>query len=246
MSNSPIAAREETKYFTPRSLHRIPVSEYDWERLKELADPGPAPRNWASFTRSLFLGVFASAVFNLIQLCVLQENQQYPAWVWVVAFVMLTGSGIAAAFSHILANTIQKADWQSRTAIHQELTRIEATFDPPLEQEGIPGDAKEGKRQPSVGLGVPVNRQPSQNEAGHSNSEQGERQSSSNARRRYPTALAVGTRVNHESFGLGVVRERQGDSVVVDFANSGRKRLLLGYAPLRVVVDEQATPREGV
>ena len=48
--------------------------------------------------------------------------------------------------------------------------------------------------------------------------------------------LDIGDKVNHEKFGLGTVIELAGSGdnseATVDFGSSGKKRLLLRYAPV--------------
>jgi len=234
MGNSQVATKEEARYFTPRELHRIPVSEYDWQRLKELTSPGDKRRNWPSFVRSLSLGVLVSAFFNLIQLKVLVPKTGYPTWVWVIAFVLIVGALIAAAFSQVLASSENEVRRDQLRGAHDELERIEGTFDPPNDDIAPSVATERGAAVAAQAAAtVPTNRVSALEEA------LARRQA--NTPRRHESGFAVGDNVLHKTFGRGVVKKREGEALIVEFEGGVTKRLLEGYAPLlRVKPPESA------
>jgi hypothetical protein len=226
MGNSPIAAKEETRYFTPRALHRIPVSEYDWKRLKNLASDGPARRNWPSFVRSLSLGVVVSSVFNLIQLVVLSPNGGYPTWVWVVAVALLVGSATALAFSQALTVAHAQSTARPLQAVADELLRIEEMFEPLDEDDGIGQVATSGSIVVDASL-------PKRAFGGVASATTADLASAGSAPRIPPTGFSQGDRLQHKSFGVGTVRKAKGDALEVEFDDGATKRLLASYAPIR-------------
>jgi len=50
-----------------------------------------------------------------------------------------------------------------------------------------------------------------------------------------PSQIHVGTKVEHQRFGTGVVAELEGDKATVDFSLHGKKQLLLKFAKLKIV-----------
>lgn len=232
MANDPIAAKEEARYFTPLALNRIPVSEYDWGRLRQLANTPHDHRSWPSFARSLALGVLASSILNIAQLLVLMPSQGYPAWVWVVAVGLLLVSGVAALFSHLLSQSEDAVVSQPLAAIAQEIERIEGTFVPPepeaparhssiLEPHAAGPD--KGTDEDAVTV--------------ESISDDDEDASIPLAWRRpnpryKKWAFKPDDRVHHKVFGEGKVVSVSNDKVTVMFDSGGTKNLLLGYAPM--------------
>lgn len=220
MSNIPIATKEEARYFTPRSLERLPISMHDWNRLKLLSEGTPEGKNWAGFVRSLSLGVFASALLNIFQLNVLRPAAGYSTWVWVAAFVLVVGSAIASGFAQALSASYARTATIPMKAIADELVRIEGTFDPPDAVGDTAAKADVGlnlapdsgvKPKPggTFAVGVPA----------HSSKPAG--------------AFAVGDIVEHKAFGKGVVTKTAGDALEIKFERTGEtKKLLVGYAPI--------------
>jgi DNA helicase-2/ATP-dependent DNA helicase PcrA len=50
-----------------------------------------------------------------------------------------------------------------------------------------------------------------------------------------PSQIHVGTKVEHQRFGIGMVTELEGDKATVDFSLHGKKQLLLKFAKLKIV-----------
>jgi len=235
MANPSIATKEDARYFTPRQLNRIPVSEHDWRRLKDFSSPQPKPKRWASFVRSLALGVTVSALFNLIQLNVLKPAAGYPQSVWVVAWCLLVGSAVAAAFAQVLVGMQDQLDANPLSAVCAELTRIEATFDPPDDEPARVPETMEVIEPATTPDGSEVAAAPS------TRTQTAAAPPSEGRPGRYPTGFEVGNWVRHKAFGVGVVRKKSGDALVIEFTNGETKKLLEGYAPIVRIKDPAQT-----
>lgn len=230
MSNQPISTNEEARYFTPQAHHRLPISMDDWNRLKDLANQDESGRRWPAFVRSMSLGIFGSAVLNLVQLTVLRPAQGYPTWVWVVGFSLLFASLLSALFAQALTATDQKTVAKPLTAISRELGRIEKNFDPPAESRPLftvdtvatashdatkSSVASKGGAVAKLQLATPKPKRPTVPEIG------------------------LGDRVEHKTFGMGRVVAKNGDAVEIHFDRTGEtKKLLLGYAPIRLAREQ--------
>lgn len=237
MTNSPIATKEDARYFTPRALNRIPISQYDWDRLKEMASERPGGKDWPSFLRSLSVGLCVSALFNLIQLKVLVPKTGYPTWVWVLGFGLLFGSVISAALSQALVSAHSKIASAPLETIEKELTRIEDTFEPYDEAQAA-SSASAAARRDWIARRRREQAELEQHRAPIEILEPADRtlsESAGAAAKRHRTDFRPGDLVLHGAFGKGRVTARSGDQLEIAFEDGTTRRLLAGYAPLELI-----------